>query len=198
MPEVSDEVARRAAEVHSILFKKKIVLSFRNGALVFSALLITSYALFFWIAFQPGLGSLYKVLLAFVVESFVLYSSFLTGRCLGGMISGIRFEGFYRYNPAELGLKLDYHSYLRAGQQNRVLLFGTPILWEHLVLLSQVIVMWIYNHFLIWIPLLLLISNLPFSYLIHRKLKTGELHRFLREMRILREIKQSERSVSRN
>jgi hypothetical protein len=190
LPEVSDEIAGRAAEIHSLLFIKRTVLDFRNGALVFSGFLVLTYSLFFWIALHAELKNFQKSLLALFVEFPILYLSFLTGRCLAGVISGIKFKGFYRYNPFELGLRLDYYSYLRAGQQRRVLLFGIPILWEHLILLSQLIVLLKYNQSLIWIPGIFLISNLPFSYLIHKKLKTGELHRFLREMKILREIEQ--------
>ncbi len=182
---IDEDVVDEIARVRDAIFDVNVVVGYRLGAAIFFLLFIASYTFLLYLVYVE-LNWLIKLVLAVLLESLVLYFSFLTGRCLGSLITGIKFVGFYRYNPLELGLKLDYRSYLRAGKVRRVLLFATPILFEHVVLLSQVLILLALSSYLFLLPLLLLAVNLPFSYLVHKKLRTGELHRFLRELRILR------------
>lgn len=186
--QLDDDILDRVVDLHNRFFEKRIVLSYRKGAVLFFVLLVITYSLFIWLATHPEMSWILKTLPAFLFEGAVMYFSFLTGRCLGGFLSGIRFQGFYRYNPVELGVKLDFRSYLKAEQKKRVVLFATPILWEHLILVSQAVLLFVLSSDLTWIPVLFIAVNLPFSYLVHRKFRTGELHRLLRELKILREI----------
>ena len=179
----------KAAEIRKTLLKKKIILSHKTGAILFSLGLILAYSLFPWISLYSNLEGILLYIVAFLSEALVLYFSFLTGRCLGSLLSGIKFEGFYMYDPLEFGVRIEYVSYLKATQGKRTLLFGIPILWEHIIMISQVIILWHYKSPAIWIPLAFLIIMLPFMLVIHKKAKTGELHRFFRELKILREIK---------
>lgn len=129
-----------------------------------------------------------KAALLFAVESAVVYSSFIVGRLIGSLITGIKITGFYRYNPLELGMKLDIVSYLKAKQKNRVIFFLTPIVFENLVFLFQSFLLVYLNNEFYWVPLVLVILNFLFSYAIYKFKKTGELYRFIREVKILREL----------
>jgi len=193
--EVDELVLHKVAEIRKNLLKKKIILSHKTGAILFSLDLILAYSLFLWISLYSNLEGVLLYIVAFPSEALVLYFSFLTGRCLSSLLSGIKFEGFYMYDPLEFGVRIEYVSYLKATQGKRTLLFGIPILWEHIIMISQVIILWHYKSPAIWIPLAFLIIMLPFMLVIHKKAKTGELHRFLRELKILREIKRKSKRV---
>ncbi len=183
--DITDEdVIEEIVRVRNAIFDVNIVIGYRFGAAIFSLLLVVSYLLFLYLTIYVELSWFIKLVLAVLLESCVLYFSFLTGRCLGSLITGIKFIGFYKYNPLELGLKLDYRSYLKAGKVRRAILFATPILLEHAILVSQILILRNTNLFLL--PVFLIAVNLPVSYIVHKKFRTGELHRFLRELRILR------------
>ncbi len=194
--QLDDEILEKVARVHDCLWKDRKVLSYRISVLIFAIFLLSCCFFAYLALYKPEI----PIPAGVVIECIVIYSGFLTGRCLAGFITGIRFEGFYRYNPLELGMKLDIRSYLKAGQKRRVLLFAIPILWVHGVLALQIILLSLLPSPsstpspLIWIPVIFLLSYIPFSYLIHVKFRTGELHRFLRELKILRGYKSSDRS----
>ncbi len=179
--EVSDEVIEKAVEIRERIFGKRVILSARAGGLIFLVMFFLSYALFLHLA-RIGAG----LLVLLLVELSVVYFAYLVGRCLSSLITGIKIAGFYKYTPVEFGVKIDYGSYLRASQMRRAMFFGIPILWVHAVLLSQIV--WNIGDSAALIPGVLLVTYLPFSYVVHKKLKTGELHRFLRELKILREL----------
>ncbi len=173
---VSDEVVLKASELREKLFRGKIVMGYRLGAAVFTVGFLTSYVLFILFADQ--------LLVAVLIELAVVYFAFLLGRIMGAAISGIGVDGFYKYNPLEFGVKVNYRDYLRAKQSERVVLYAFAIVWIHVVLLTQLALVYPSEAFVI--PLFLLIVYLPFSYIIHLKLKTGELSRLIKELRILR------------
>ncbi len=126
------------------------------------------------------------IILLFTV--FVTYGVYPWGRFLGGVIARVKFEGFYRYSPGELGLKIEYSSYLRTPQSHRKWVFGFPIILVFGYLLLLLIVAWLVNFAGIWAPLILVVG-FGILYLAIYYMKTGELYRFMREVRIERELK---------
>lgn len=186
--EVDDSLIMKAAEIRSKLFKKKVILSSNKGIVLFSFGFITALLVFIWfILYFPSTSAFIFYFTFFVLELFVLYFTFLVGRIIGGLLSGVKFEGFYKFSPLEFGMKLDYASYLKSTQKNRALFFGFTILWEHIILMFQLVFAWLFRPEGIWVPLVFLIILLPSQYVIHRFAKEGELHRFIRELKILRE-----------
>lgn len=187
---VDEEVLRRVAELRDKFFKKQIVLDYTKGVVVFVLFFIISNATFFFLVLGE-IPLLPKLIALFLIEFSVLYFSFLTGRITGAKISGIRVEGFYKYNPLEFGMKLDYASYLKVPQKSRVILFLTPILFENLVMLTHAITLFFLKNEFYWIPMTFLIANLPLSYTIYKIKRTGELYRLIREIRIFLSEKSS-------
>ncbi|ADC64214.1 hypothetical protein Ferp_0022 [Ferroglobus placidus DSM 10642] len=184
---VDEETLVRIAKIREEIFDKKLVLSLKSGTVIFASLVVLSNMLFLLISFK-NLQFLLKAALLFAVESAVIYSSFIVGRLIGSLITGIKILGFYRYNPLELGMKLDIVSYLKAEQKNRVIFFLTPIVFENSVFLFQSLLLVYFNNEFYWVPLLLAISNLLLSYAVYKIKKTGELYRLIREIKILREL----------
>lgn len=189
---VNDDLLKRVALLRDKIFRKKVVTGYRRGAAVFILFFIISNALLLTLALLK-VPHLLKGVVLILTEFAVLYFTFLTGRILGAKISRIGVERFYMYNPLEFGMKLDYVSYLRVSQKNRVVFFLTPILLENLVLAAQAVTLILLKNEFYWIPLLILVSNIPFAYLVHKIKKTGELHRLIREIRILLSEKSSAR-----
>ncbi len=185
--EVDEEVLIRIAKLRDEIFDKQLILSLKSGIAIFTSLIVLTNVLFFLIA-SENFQFLLKAALLFAVESAVVYSSFIVGRLIGSLITGIKITGFYKYNPLELGMKLDIVSYLKAKQKNRVIFFLTPIVFENLVFLFQSFLLAYLNNEFYWVPLVLVILNFPFSYAIYKFKKTGELYRFIREVKILREL----------
>ena len=184
--QVGDSLIAKTVEIRNKLFRKKILMSRGKGITLFSLGFITSLLVFIWfILYFPSANVFIFNVVLFILELFVLYFAFLFGRILGGLLSGIKFEGFYKFSPLEFGVKLDYASYLKSGQRNRVLFFGFTILWEHIILMFQLVFAWLFRPKGIWVPLLFLIILLPSQYVIHRFAREGELHRFIRELKIL-------------
>ena len=186
---IKDEnILKRITRIRDEIFGKRIILSYNTGKVIFSSLFVLFNILMFLTSLFVNQEAV-KAGLIFFIELAVLYFAFLTGRCVAARISGIEVDGFYRYTPLELGVKVNYLSYLKARQIDRVVLYSGAILLEH-------VTMFIHTLFLLairsgyWtIPAFFLVINLPFSYIIHKKAKTGELHRLLREYRILREVR---------
>ncbi len=181
--DVDKEVLRDIAEIRDLIFDKKTVLSAKTGNILFPILFLLSNASFLYAALTKV-----SFVLLLLLEAIVLYFTFLNGRVLGSRLTGIKIEGYYRLNPVELGMKLDFESYLKVPQKSRVLFFLTPILFEHAVLLFHALILYLAKTELHWIPLLFVFVNIPFSYLVYRVKKTGELYRFLRELKILKEL----------
>ncbi len=186
---VDDEVVVKAAEIRNALFGRKVILSHKKGFVLFSSLFVLFNVLFF-VLINETFSWLLKTILLLFIEALVLYTSFLVGRGLGSALTGIRMEGFYKYNPLEFGVKIDYESYLRASQSRRFMLFFVPVAFENLVMLIQAFALVLMEVGYWIIPLAFIFANVLFSYLVHRIKKTGELHRMLRELRILMELRE--------
>ncbi len=186
--QISDEeVLRRAAGLRDMMFERRVILSYRTGFILFLSVFLALNALFVAAAF--GKDGSAKALAILVIEVCTIYFAFLTGRCVAARISGIEVDGFYRYSPLEFGVKVDYLSYLKAKQIGRVVLYSGAILLEHVTMLIHTLFLLAIRSSYWAIPAFFLVINLPFSYIIHKKAKTGELHRLLREYRILREVR---------
>jgi len=184
-----DDVINRLSRIRDRLFEKETVIGFREGFALFSILFLLFNFLFFHASLKMENGAV-KAITILGIEIGIVYTSFLVGRCIGSLISRIGVDGFYRYSNLEFGVKMNYRDYLKAEPVNRVILFSGAIFLEHLILAIHLIFLLTINSYWI-IPAFILIINLPFSYLIHRIARTGELHRLLRELRIFREIKRT-------
>lgn len=185
---LDDDVLARVASIRDEVFGRRVLFGFKAGFLAFLFLFILSNALLYPITIKPMPENL-KLAGIVGVELTALYTSFLVGRCLSAIITGIRVDGFYRYTPLEFGVKMDYMSYLKASQRDRVLLYSGAIVLEHITMLAHTLFLLSMKSSYWIIPAFFLTVNLPFSYLMHRLAKTGELHRLLREYKILREIR---------
>lgn len=118
-----------------------------------------------------------------------MYFGYPLGRYLGGVVSRIKFDGFYRYSPGELGLKIEYTSYLKVEKRKRMLVFGIPKFWILFLILIQIIIVILFNPIVILDPIILLIVYILSLVATYRIKKTGELYRFIREIKIAREKK---------
>ncbi|MBE8538777.1 hypothetical protein [Geoglobus acetivorans] len=185
---LDDDMLARVASIRDEMFDRRILFGFKAGFLAFLFLFILSYALLYLIAFKPLPDNL-RLAGIVGVELTALYTSFLVGRCLSAILTGIKVDGFYRYTPLEFGVKINYLSYLKASQRDRVLLYSGAIVLEHVTMLVHTLFLLSIKSIYWIIPAFFLTVNLPFSYLMHRMVKTGELHRLIREFRILREMK---------
>ena len=128
-----------------------------------------------------------------VLMIFMAYGAYPWGRYVGGVIARVKFDGFYRYSPAELGLKIEYTSYLKTTQSRRKWVFGVPVIWVFGIFFILLPIAWFLNSAGIWTPLLIVLLFGVFYLVIYYK-KTGELYRFIRELRIEREMKREEYS----
>lgn len=187
--EVDDETLEKATAIRNRLFKKRVILSVEKGLPLFLTGWIVSFALFVYINLYASLDFLYMATLLFITGVMVVYFGHPVGRYLGGLIGKIRFDGFYRYSPGELGLKIEYTSYLKSGQRGRILLFGTSVFWTISMILVQLVIVLSFNPDGLPVPIILLIMMVLALTIGHYAKKTGELHRLLREVRIARESK---------
>ncbi len=196
--ETNEKIIEEITEIRERLFKKRVILSTTIGAILFPTGFAISMIVFIWInrvhAFSAYLSaylseSLSLYFLLFLSELPVIYFGFLTGRLLGGIFSGIRFDGFFRYSPLEFGVKVNYKSYLQASQWKRATLYGTTIFFQVIVMLALVLIVYEYHVDAILIPIAFLFLWIAGSTIIHKKAKTGELHRFLRELKIALELR---------
>jgi len=109
---------------------------------LFSFGFITAFLVFMWfILYFPSTSAFIFNFVPFVLEFFVLYFTFLVGRIISGLLTDIKFEGFYKFSPQEFGMKLDYVSYLKSTQKNRAVFFDFTILWEHIILMFQLLLL---------------------------------------------------------
>ena len=197
---VSDETVVKTTEIRNRLFKHKIVLGVGKGLVIFFLLAHLAFFGFLWallhfeavISMILILPPLFLLLLLnaviLLLTVFVAYGVYPWGRFLGGVIARVKFDGFYRYSPGELGLKIEYNSYLRTTQSRRKWVFGFPILIVLGYLFLLFIVAWLVNPAGMWAPLILVVGFGIFYVAIYY-MKTGELYRFMREFRIERELK---------
>ncbi|MFX1562452.1 MAG: hypothetical protein ACFFDP_04010 [Promethearchaeota archaeon] len=186
--EKDDEVIEKAAEIRNRLFKQKVVLSIRKGIPIFSLCAIIFFALFIWATLFLSLDILWMNIVIFLISFILLYCLYPLGRYLGGLIGHVKFDGLYRYSPGELGLKIEYVSYLKTTRRRRKWIFGFSIIWILTFLFIELLIVVVFNPIGIWAPLFSIAFYLIFLTAIHRFSKTGELHRFIREFRIEREM----------
>jgi len=193
----------RAAAIRNRLFKQPVILKVRTGLLLFFITALFAFFAFLWALFYfesslamivslpPGITAILLNITLGIFTIFIAYGIYPWGRFLGGLIAHVRFEGFYRYSPGELGLKIEYTSYLKTSQSRRKWVFGFPIPWVFAFIIILVPITWLLNPAGIWAPLIICILFV-FFYLVIYRAKTGELYRFIRELRIAREVKQTQ------
>lgn len=193
--EVTNEEINKATEIRNRLFRHPVILGVGKGLLIFFLIALFSYAAFIWVLLSLEVHILVLNGILFFFGIFALYGVYLLGRYLGGRIARVKFEGFYRYSPGELGLKIEYASYLKTTLSRRKWVFGFPIIWVFVFLFLEVVIAWFLNPLGLWAPLIFLIS-FPFFYVAITHWKLGELYRFLRELRIEREVKRKRQKQS--
>lgn len=202
--EVRDEIIEKAAHIRNRLFKYNILLGVSRGLGLFLLVALFAFIGFIWalLFFETTLAlfiilpPLFTLLalngILLVLMIFLAYGAYPWGRYIGGFIARVKFDGFYRYSPGELGLKIEYKSYLKTTRSRRKWVFGFPIIWIFGIFIILLPVAWILNPAGIWTPLLLVLLFGVFYLVIYYK-KTGELYRFVRELRIEREVNRSKR-----
>ncbi len=196
--QMNGEIIEKITEIREMLFKKRVILSTKKGAILFPLVFLISVTFFSWINICSSgvmLSSFSIIPLLFLSEFLVLYFGFLTGRLLGGVLSSIEFDGFYRYSPLEFGAKVNYKSYLKASAWKRVVLYGTTILFQGTVMLILVLIVYEYNRDAVLLPIAFLFFWIFGSFIIHLKGRTGELHRFLRELKIALELRKERKEI---
>lgn len=198
--EASEEIIVKTTAIRNHLFKQEVVLSVRKGLAIFFFVYLVALLGYLWVLiyFEATLD-LFIILpmpirivvlnsLLLTICIFVAYGSYPWGRYLGGLIARVDFEGFYRYSPGELGLKIEYASYLRTTQSRRKWVYGFPIIWVFGSLILLAPITWILNPSGIWAPSIIICLFGIFYVAIYYR-KTGELYRFIRELRISRKVK---------
>ncbi|MDO8124423.1 MAG: hypothetical protein Q6364_08610 [Candidatus Hermodarchaeota archaeon] len=200
--DVTDEIIEKTAHIRNRLFKHNVVLSVNKGLGLFFFVVLFALIGFIWtllffetilvvfITLPPFLTLITLNGLVLVLIIFIAYGAYPWGRYLGGVIARVNFDGFYRYSPGELGLKIDYKSYLRTTRSRRKWVFGFPIIWIFGIFLILLPIAWFLNPAGIWTPLLLVLLFGVFYMVIYYK-RVGELYRFVRELRIEREVNRS-------
>ena len=192
--EIDDHVVELASSLRDKLYPRKIILSPPKGAVLITIGFFITLMLFLWVLKTINFGFIINAVILFFALAINLYFTFLLGRCVGSLVSGIKIDGFYMYDPLELGIKMNYRTYLKASQSRRVLLFGTTLIVELTVMLIETYLTFIFKPNYVYVPILLILIWIVGLYVIHKKVKTGEMHRFLRELKILKELK-SKRSM---
>ncbi len=205
--QITDAEIEKAAKIRNQLFRQKIVLSMPKGLLLFFFIALIAFfgiiqlLLFLdvWLAniipYDPFLYTIILNILLSIVAVILAYGVYPWGRYFGGVIGRVKFEGFYRYSPGELGLKIEYASYLRTTQSRRKWVFGLPILWVFGFFFILLPIAWVLNPSGIWGPLVMIgLFAIFYPTIYHRKI--GELYRFVRELRIAREVKRKQKQDS--
>lgn len=193
----------KAAAIRNCLFKQPVILKVQTGLLLFFITALIAFFAFLWVLFYfesslamfillpPGITTILLNVVLGIITIFIAYGVYPWGRFLGGRIACVRFEGFYRYSPGELGLKIEYTSYLKTTPSRRKWVFGFPIPWVFAFIVILIPITWFLNPAGTWAPLLICILFAIFYLVIYRA-KTGELYRFVRELRIAREVKRTQ------
>lgn len=190
--EVSIEEIKKTTEIRNRLFRHPVILSVRKGLFVSFITALVSYIAYFWALWFLGFNTLLLNGVLFLIGLFILYGLYPFGRYLGGCFAKVKFDGFYRYSPGELGLKIEYTSYLKTTQSLRKWVFGFPVIWIFTFIILNMVIAWWINPLGLWAPLIWLISFPIFYVAIYYK-KTGELYRFMRERRIAQEVKRKQK-----
>jgi len=197
---VDDEVVEKTTAIRNRLFKQDIVISVGKGVAVYFLVFLSSFLGYILVLlFLESTLALFIILPPLFVQiilniSLILicictaYGAYPMGRYLGGIMARVKFDGMYRYSPGELGLKIEYTSYLRTTPSRRKWVFGFPIIWVFGILISLLLTTCLLNPAGIWAPIFIIILFGMFYVIIYR-MKTGEIYRFVRELRIAREVK---------
>ncbi|MFX1404005.1 MAG: hypothetical protein ACFE9D_05985 [Promethearchaeota archaeon] len=200
---VDDKVVEKATAIRNRLFKHKIAISVGRGVAVYFLVFLLSILGYIWaLLFLESTLAVFIILpplFAQIILNIVLilicvctaYGFYPMGRFLGGVIARVKFEGMYRYSPGELGLKIEYASYLRTTPSRRKWVFGFPIIWVFGILITLLPITWLLNPTGVWAPIFIIILFALFYVVIYR-MKTGEIYRFVRELRIAREVKRTQ------
>jgi hypothetical protein len=202
--QITDATIDKAAKIRNQLFSHDVILSTSKGLGLFFLIALIAFIgiiqilLFFdaWLAsLMPYDPFVFTIILnVFLVIGSILlaYGVYPWGRYFGGVIARIKFDGFYRYSPGELGLKIEYTSYLKTTQSRRKWVFGLPVFWVFGFFFILLPITWFLKPSGIWGPFIMIILFGIFYPVIYRR-KTGELYRFVRELRIAREVKQKQK-----
>ncbi|MFX1565379.1 MAG: hypothetical protein ACFFCH_05260 [Promethearchaeota archaeon] len=201
--ELDEEVIEKTTAIRNRLFKQEIAISVGRGLVLYFLVFLFSILAYLWVLlyFEITLAQ-FITLLPFIVilvlnivlgvlSIFVVYGSYPLGRYLGGIIARVKFEGLYRYSPGELGLKIEYTSYLRTTPSRRKWVFGFPIIWVFGIIFILLPITWLANPSGIYTPIIIIILFAIFYIFIYYQ-KTGEIYRFVRELRIAREVKRNQ------
>ena len=198
--EVRVENIEKATLIRNRLFRQNILLGVNRGLGLFFLVALFAFIGFIWalLFFETTLAlfiilpPLFTLLALncslLVLMIFLAYGAYPWGRYIGGIIARVKFDGFYRYSPGELGLKIEYTSYLKTTQSRRKWVFGVPVIWIFGLFLLLIPITVVFNPMGIWTPLLMVLLFGVFYIAIYYR-KTGELYRFIRELRIDRELK---------
>jgi len=194
---------QKATAIRNRLFKQPVIVGVRIGLLMFFITGLLAFLAFLWVLFYfessltlfillpPGLSIILLNIVLGIITVFIAYGVYPLGRFLGGAIANVRFEGFYQYSPGELGLKIEYTSYLKTSQSRRKWVFGFPIPWVFSFIFILLPITLVWNPTGIWAPMIIIILLAIFYLAIYRA-NTGELYRFMRELRIAREVKRKQ------
>jgi len=188
MPDPPDDLVERASSIRNTLFEKrfKVVISLKKSATLYSLGFLICWVVFAYFL-SIGTPSNAICITGFIsLNFFILYLGYPFGRLFGGMLTEIKFEGFYRYSPGELGLKIEYKSHLKAGAK-RELMFACAALWIFVLVAVLIVITYLFATHLTLIPLSILMV-LTVLYSVATKWKIGEIYRFLRERRINAEM----------
>lgn len=202
--EVNNKIIEKTAHIRNRLFKNEVVLSVNKGLGLFFLVALFAFIGFIWaLLYFDTILALFIILpplfmlivlngILLVLIILIAYGAYPWGRYLGGVIGRVKFDGFYRYSPGEFGLKIEYISYLKTTQSRRKWVFGFPVLWVFSLFFMLLPIAWIFNPSGVWTPLFMVLLFGVFYMVIYYK-KTGELYRFMRELRIEREVNRSKR-----
>ncbi|MFX1475438.1 MAG: hypothetical protein ACFFCO_08185 [Promethearchaeota archaeon] len=185
---VSESEIVKATEIRNRLFRHPVVMGVGKGVFLFLLCLVLALLAYIWVLMYLVVDFLWLNVILLVVSIFVLYGAYPIGRYFGGKIARVQFDGFYRYSPGELGLKIEYSSYLRTTLRRRKWVFGFPVIWIFGFLAVEVILAWFLNPAGVWGAFIILVLFPVFYVAIYFR-RTGELYRFIRELRIEREVK---------
>ncbi len=189
MPAPPDDLIERASSIRNILFEKrfKVVLSLKRGVALHVLGFLICWAVFAYFLSVGATNNVLGIAGFIALNFFILYLGYPFGRLFGGVLTGIKFEGFYRYSPGELGLKIEYKSYLKAGTK-REFMFACAALWIFILVAVLIVITYLFATHLTMIPLSLLMV-LAVLYSVATKRRIGEIYRFIRERKINAEMR---------
>jgi len=189
MPDPPDDLVERASSIRNTLFEKrfKVVISLKKGVALYALGFLICWVVFAYFLSIGAPSNAICVAGFITLNFFILYLGYPFGRLFGGMLTDIKFEGFYRYSPGELGLKIEYKSYLKAGAK-RELMFACAALWIFVLVAVLIVTTHLFAAHLTMIPLSIL-TALTVLYSVATKRRIGEIYRFIRERKINTEMR---------